>query len=165
MIEYLSLIFIKILDNCIITAKNITTYQGKKIVSSILVTISQLLFYLVISKVINDNTFLAIILVSVSSGVGTYLGFIINDKFKKDDVWQNIVTSSSKEMLIELCEMLRDNHVKYLLYETLNRNFEPTYTVTAFTKTKAESKLIDNFLDNTDKKYLRMIDGKEIIKE
>lgn len=165
MIECVALILIKIIDNIITTAKSITTYQGKKIVTSILVTISQLLFYFVISEVVNDNTLTTIVIVSISSGVGTYLGFIINDKFKKDDVWQNIVTSSNKEMLIELCEMLREHRVKYLLYETLNRNFEPTYTVTAFTKTKAESKLIDNFLDNTDKKYLRMIDGKEIIKE
>lgn len=165
MIECLTLILIKIIDNVIITAKNITTYQGKKVLTSILVTISQLLFYFVISEVVNDNTLTAIVVVSISSGVGTYLGFIINDKFKKDDVWQNIITSSNKEMLANLGTTLRDNHIKYLLYETLNRNFESSYTITAFTKTKAESKIIDEFLEQTDQKYLRMIDGKEIIKE
>ena len=159
---YLFLVLAKVLDNIILTAKSIATYKGKRLVSSILVTIWQLIFYLIIDQVVNDNSLLAIILVSISSGVGNYLGFMMNDKFKKDDVWTNIITSSNKEMLVGLCTMLREYKVKYLLYETLNRRFEQSYTVTAFTKTKAESKLIDEFLQNTDSKYLRMIDGVEV---
>lgn len=159
---YILLGLVKICDNIIMTAKSLATYKGQKILSSILVIISQLIFYLVISQVINDNTMLAIIIVSISSGIGNYLAFMINDKFKKDDVWINIITSSNKEMLTELCTMLRDHKVKYLLYETLNRQFEQSYTVTAYTKTKNESKLIDTFLKSTDVKYLRMIDGSEV---
>lgn len=159
---YLFLFLAKVLDNIILTAKSIATYKGKRLLSSVLVTISQLIFYLIIEQVVNDSSLLAIILVSISSGLGTYIGFIINDKFKKDDVWTNIVTSSDKEMLVEFCTMLREHRVKYLLYETLNRRFEQSYTVTAFTKTKAESKLIDEFLNNTNAKYLRMIDGVEV---
>lgn len=159
---YLFLFLAKVLDNIILTAKSISTYKGKRLLSSVLVTISQLIFYLIIEQVVNDSSLLAIILVSISSGLGTYIGFIINDKFKKDDVWTNIVTSSDKEMLVEFCTMLREHRVKYLLYETLNRRFEQSYTVTAFTKTKAESKLIDEFLKNTDARYLRMIDGVEV---
>jgi uncharacterized protein YebE (UPF0316 family) len=144
------------------TAKSLAVYKGQKLLSSILVVISQLIFYLVISQVINDNTMLAIIIVSISSGIGNYLAFMINDKFKKDDVWENTITSSDKDFLVNLCTMLREHKVKYLLYETLNRRFEQSYTVTAFTKTKAESKLIDEYLKNTEVKYLRMIDGNEV---
>lgn len=160
--QYIILGLIKILDNIILTAKSIQTYKGNKILSSILVVISQLIFYLVIEQVINDSTMTAIIIVSVASGIGNYIAFIINDRFKKDDVWQNIITSNDKNMLIHLCEMLRENKIKYLLYDTYNRNFEQSYTVTAFTKTKAESKLIDEFLHQSDAKYLRMINGVEI---
>lgn len=159
---YFILGIIKIIDNILLTAKAISTYKGQKILSSSLVVVSQLIFYLVISQVINDNTMLAIIIVSISSGIGNYLAFIINDKFKKDDVWENIITSSDKEFLINLCTMLREHKIKYLLYDTYNRNFKQSYTVTAFTKTKDESKLIDKYLQNTDVKYLRMIDGIEI---
>ena len=159
---YIILGLIKILDNIILTAKSLATYKGQKILSSIFVIISQLLFYLVIDQVIEDNTMMAIIIVSISSGIGNYIAFVINDKCKKDDVWTNIITSNSKDMLIDLCTMLRGNHVKYLLYDTYNRRFEQSYTVTAFTRTKAESKLIDEFLKNSDIKYLRMIDGAEV---
>lgn len=159
---YLFLALVKILDNIILTAKSIATYKGQKILSSILVVISQLIFYLVINQVISDNTIMAILIVSVSSGIGNYAAFVINDKLKKDDVWTNIITSSNKELLVDLCTMLKENHVKYLLYDTYNRRFEQSYTVTAFTKTKAESKLIDEYLEKTNVKYLRMIDGVEV---
>ena len=160
--NYLVLGLIKILDNVVLTAKSLATYKGQKLLSSVLVAISQLLFYLVIEQVVNDSTLAAIIIVSVGSGVGNYLAFIINDNFKKDDVWENTITSSNQEFLVDLCTMLREHKVKYLLYNTYNRSFKQSFTVTAFTKTKAESRLIDEYLKDTEVKYLRMIDGIEI---
>ena len=159
---YILLGIIKIIDNIVLTAKSLATYKGQKILSSILVIISQLLFYLVIDQVINDSTMLAIIVVSVSSGIGNYVAFLINDKFKKDDVWQNIITSSDKEMLIDLCTKLKEHKIKYLLFDTYNRSFYESLTVIIFSKTKNESKLIDDYLTTTNSKYLRMIDGIEI---
>lgn len=160
--QWLFLIFIKILDNIILTAKTITTYQNKKILSSLLVVISQFIFYFLITKVVDDNTILAIIIVSISSGIGNYIAFVLNDKFKKDDVWGNVITSSDTEMLIKLCTILKEHKVKYLLMDTYNRRFEKTFTVQAYTKTKEESKLIDDYLNNCDAKYLRMINGIEV---
>lgn len=159
---YLFLALVKILDNIIMTAKSLSTYKGQKVLSSILVAVSQLLFYLIIDQVVNDSTLAAIIIVSVSSGIGNYIAFLINDRFKKDDVWENTITSSDKDFLVNLCTMLREHKVKYLLYDTYNRRFEQSYTVTAFTKTKSESRLIDEYLKNTDVKYLRMIAGVEV---
>jgi uncharacterized protein YebE (UPF0316 family) len=159
---YLTLAVIKVCDNILLTAKSISTYKGQKILSSILVAISQLIFYVIIDQVVSDSTLTSILIISIASGIGNYLAFMINDKFKKDDVWENIITSSDKDFLVNLCTMLREHRVKYLLYETLNRRFEQSYTVTAFTKTKAESRLIDEYLKNTDVKYLRMIDGVEV---
>ena len=109
----------------------------------------------------SSNTLLAIIIVSISSGIGNYIGFLIDDKFKKDDIWENTITSSDKEMLVGLCTMLKEHKIKYLLFNTYTRSFKESLTVTIFSKTKAESKLIDDYLAQTDSKYLRMIDGIE----
>ena len=160
--QYIILGISKILDNVILTLKSIYTYKNKKILSSLLVIISQLMFYTIIKQVIADDSIMTILVVSIASGIGNYIAFIISDKFKKDDTWTNIITSSNKEMLVDLCTMLREHKVKYLLYDTYNRNFKQSYTITAFTKTKAESKLIDEFLDSTDVKFLRMINGIEV---
>lgn len=162
MITYVLLGLIKVIDNIVLTAKSLATYKGMKILSSILVIISQLLFYLVIDQVINDSTMLAIIIVSVSSGIGNYIAFMINDKFKKDDTWTNILTCSNKKDIVKLCTMLKENRIKYLLFDTYSRKFVESYTVMIFSKTKAESRLIDKFLEQTEIKYLRMIDGIEV---
>ena len=159
---YLILGCVKIIDNIIMVLKSITTYKGQKILSSILVFISQLIFYLVIQQVVNDNTLLAIIVVSVSSGIGNYVGFLINDKFKRDDTWTNILTTSNKEDATRLCTILKKKKIKYLLFNTYNRQFEESLTIMVFAKSRVESKLIDSYLEFTDVKYLRMIDGIEV---
>lgn len=159
---YLYLFGIKIIDNCIMTAKSLAQYKHKKILSSALVALSQLLFYVLIKQIVNDGSWFSIWIVVIASFIGNYIAFIINDKFKKDDVWENIITSSNKEMLINLCTMLKEHKIKYLLFNTYNRSFNESLTVMIFSKTKAESKLIDAYLEQTDAKYLRMIDGTEV---
>ena len=90
------------------------------------------------------------------------MAFIINDRFRKDDTWTNILTCSNKKDIVKLCTMLKEHKIKYLLFDTYNRSFIESYTVMIFSKTKAESRLIDEFLEQTEIKYLRMIDGIEV---
>ena len=157
MIEYVLLSLVKILDNIIGTFKNISQYREQKIISSILVVISQLIFYLVIDQVINDNTLLSIIIVSVSSGVGNYIAFSINSKFKRAAKWVFTLTSSDIDDVQRLCSYLVENNIKYIANNGLTRKNEPTIHVIAFSKSKDESRLIERFLENTKSKYLKEI--------
>lgn len=155
--EYVILSLIKIIDNILLTVKSLATYKEQRFFSSFLVIISQLIFYLIIGEVIEDNTLMAIIIVSVSSGVGNYLAFIINDKFKKDSKWSMVLTSSDKNDVLRLCDYLVEHNIKYIANHGLNRQGEETIHIIAFSKTKMESKLIENYLKNTDSKYLKEI--------
>lgn len=157
MLTYVLLGLIKIIDNIIMVLKSLTTYKGQKILSSILVVISQLIFYLIIQQVVNDNTMLAIIIVSISSGIGNYIGFLINDKFKKDDKWVFYLTSSDKDDVLRLCNYLVENKIKYLANHGLNRRGQETINVIAYSKTKDQSRLIEDYLKNTESKYLKEI--------
>ena len=157
MIGYILLSLVKILDNIIITAKSIATYKEQKILSSVLVIISQLIFYLVINQVINDNTMLVIIIVSVSSGIGNLLAFFINDKFKRDTKWTFVITSSDVENIKTLCSYLATNKIKYIANDGYTIEGEHTINVIAFSKSKNDSRLIENYLKNTESKYLREI--------
>ena len=157
MIEYMLLAVIKVLDNIIITAKSIATYKEQKIFSSILVVISQLIFYLVISQVINDNTVMAIVIVSVSSGIGNYIAFIINNRFKKDTKWTFVIASSNINDIQRLCNYLVEHKIKYIANDGYTRKGEHTINVIAFSKTKNESRLIEQFLKETESKYLKEI--------
>lgn len=157
MIEYILLAVIKVLDNIILTAKSIATYKEQRLLSSILVVISQLIFYLVINEVIEDNTMLAIVIVSVSSGIGNYLAFLINDRFKKDAKWTMVLASSDVEDIKSLCNYLVKHNIKYIVNNGYTRKWKETINVIAFSKTKEESRLIENYLKNTDSKYLKEI--------
>lgn len=157
MIGYILLSLVKILDNIILTFKSITTYKEQKILSSILVVISQLIFYLVIDQVISDNTLMAIIIVSVSSGVGNYIAFILNNKFKKDVKWTFVITSSNLNDIQKLCNYLAEHNVKYIANDGYTRKGNHTINVIAFSKSKNDSRLIERFLENTESKYLKEI--------
>ena len=154
MIEYILLGLIKVFDNIVLTAKSLATYKEQKIFSSILVVISQLIFYLVIDQVINDNTLLSIIIVSVSSGVGNLLAFFINDKFKRDDKWTMVITSSNIDGLKEFCDYLKNKNIKYVVCNGYNRNWCKTINIIVFSRTKEESRLINKYLESNDFKYL-----------
>lgn len=155
--QYIKLGIIKILDNVIMTGKTIATYKNKKLLSSILVTISQLMFYTIIKQVISDNSALTIIVVSVASGIGNYVAFEIADRFKLDDKWQYHLTSSDREDVMCLCNYLVENNIKYLANHGLTRKGKETINVIAYSKTKEQSRLIENYLKNTKSKYLKEI--------
>lgn len=157
MIGYLFLAIIKILDNIVLTFKSIAVYKEKKLLSSILVVISQLIFYLVIDQVIEDNTLLAIMIVSVSSGVGNYFAFLINNRFKRDTKWTFIITSNNLNDIQNLCSYLAEHKIKYIANNGLTRKGKDTINVMAFSKSKDESRLIEKFLENTESKYLKEI--------
>jgi uncharacterized protein YebE (UPF0316 family) len=157
MTSYIILAIIKILDNVITTFKNITQFKEQKVLSSILVIVSQLIFYLVIQQVIEDNTMLAIIIVSVSSGLGNYIAFAINSKFKKDTKWTFVITSSNVIDIKNLCNYLAAHNIKYIANDGYTRKSEHTINVIAFSKCKDDSRLIEKFLEGTEDKYLKEI--------
>lgn len=157
MIGYILLALVKVLDNVILTFKSITTYKEQKILSSILVIVSQLIFYLVIDQVISDNTLMAIAIVSVSSGIGNYIAFALNNKFKKDTKWTFVITSSNLDDIQKLCNYLAENKIKYIANDGYTRKGKHTINVIAFSKNKNESRLIESFLATTESKYLKEI--------
>lgn len=157
MISYILLSLVKILDNVILTFKSIAQYREQKILSSILVVISQLIFYLVIDQVISDNTILAIVIVSVSSGIGNYIAFLINNRVKKDTKWTFCITSSNLTDIQNLCNYLAEHGIKYIANDGYTRKGKHTINVLAFSKRKDESRLIEKFLENTESKYLKEI--------
>lgn len=157
MIEYIVLILIKIVDNIVGTGKSIATYMNKKLLSSVLVAFSQLMFYAIIKQVIADDSLATIIVISVASGVGNYIAFEIADRFKADDKWQYHLCSSDKDDVLRLCNYLVEHNIKYLANHGITRQGKETINVIAYSKTKDQSRLIENYLNNTKSKYLKEI--------
>lgn len=155
--EYFIIGLIKIIDNIIGTAKTITTYQGKKIITCLLTIVSQFIFYFVVKSVVADESLTTIIVVCICSGIGTYLAMFANDKFSKDSTYTNILTCKCNDDITPLCEYLLENKIKFIPVDSYNKENEKTRTVLAFATTRYESKLINQFLEKSDTKYLRQV--------
>lgn len=154
---YVALFVIKIMDNIILTAKSILQYRGARIASTILVIISQLLFYFVVAKVVEDKSMTTIIIIAIASGIGNLVAFPIIDKCKKDDKWQFHLTSSDVDDIMKLCNYLVEHNIKYLANHGINRKGKETINVIAYSKTKEQSRLIEKYLAETKSKYLKEI--------
>lgn len=152
------LFVIKIIDNIIMTAKSITTYKNREILSSALTVISQLLFYLIIKQVASGNTLVPIIVISIASGIGNWIACRINNKIQKDTLWTNIITCSDRVEIQKFCDYLMYNKIKHIVNDSYTRGWQKTYSILIFSTTKEQSRIIDSYLKNDiNCKYLRQI--------
>ena len=100
---------------------------------------------------------LSILTVSLSAGVGSYLAFMINNRFSKEVLYINIVTSNNKDDMKSLCEYLKENKVKNIIYDSYTKDWARTYAVQVLANTKSQSILLDKFIESSEGKYLREI--------
>ena len=155
--HYLTLSVVKIIDNIISTEKTLLTQKNKALAASILVAISQFLFYILISEVVEDNNITSMIVVSIASGVGSYIAFYINNKFSKETVYINIITSNDKEKMKAFGDHMRAEGIKVVTMPTYGDDIEKTLTALVFANTRNQSKLIDKYVENNNELYREVI--------
>lgn len=147
---YVVLAFVKIVDNVILTEKTILTQKNKAIAASILVVISQVIFYIVIKQIVEDSNMLSIIIVAIASGIGSYIAFYINKKMSKETVYINIITSNDRAKMKALGDYMRLEGIKIVTLEAYSDNIERTLTALIFANTKEQSIKIDKYIECND---------------
>lgn len=148
--NYVILAIIKIIDNIIITGKTILTQKNKAISASLMVIISQFIFYIVIKQIVEDSNFISIAIVSVASGLGSYIAFCINKRFSKDTVYVNIITSNDREHMKLLGDYVRSEGIKIVTFDAYSDTIERTLTALVFANTKEQSIKIDKYIEEHD---------------
>ena len=149
-IYYIILAIVKVIDNIILTGKTILTQKNKAIAASILVVISQFIFYIVVKQIVEDNNFISIVIVSIASGVGSYIAFYINKKVSKDTVYVNIITSNERAKMKELGDYVRAEGIKIVTFDAYSDDLERTLTALVFANTKEQSSKIDRYVEQHD---------------
>lgn len=147
---FIILAIVKIIDNIILTEKTILTQKNKAIAASILVIISQFIFYIVIKQVVGDDNMLSISIVSIASGVGSYIAFYINKKLSKETVYINIVTSNERSKMKSFGDCMRAEGIKVVTLEAYSDDIERTLTALVFANTKDQSIKIDKYIESHD---------------
>ena len=154
-INILVVSFVKIIDNILSTGKAILIQRNKAVFAGIFVAVSQIIFYKLINVAQNGKYMIYVI--SVASGVGTYLAIFISNKFSKERLYVNVLLSDDKDAMIDLRNFLQLNKITNLTTDGYTKDFKKTLAVTAYVETKEKSKLLDNYINNSNTKYKRII--------
>lgn len=147
---YVTLAVVKIIDNIILTGKTIMTQKNKAIAASVAVVVSQFIFYIVIKQVVADDSLLTISIVSIASGIGSYIAFYLNKKLSKETVFINIITANEREKMKMLGDYLRTEGIKIVTMEAYSDTIERTLTALVFANTKEQSIKIDRYIETHD---------------
>ena len=150
MLHQIILGIVKVVDNIVSTEKTILTQKNKALAASILVVLSQFMFYFVIKEVVADSNLISITVVSIASGLGSYIAFYINKKFSKDTVYINIVTANDIEKMEAFGDHMRAEGIKIVTFDAYNDHVKNTLTAIVFANTKAQSLKIDEYIYQND---------------
>lgn len=154
----LLLIFLmKAADNMLTTGKTILIQRSRPILASLSVVASQILFYLLINEIGTGDNHIAIFVVSLASGIGTYLALKIGNRFSKERIYVNVILSDDKEAMIELREFLKDHKITNLATDGYTKDWQKTIAITAYAETKEQSQIIDEYLLHSQTKFKRLI--------
>ena len=159
-LELLLLFGLKAADNLLSTGKQILIQRHKPILASLSVVLSQIIFYRLIDKVSAYNGDLALYIVAIASGVGTFLAVKISDKFSKERTFVNVILSNDRDAMVDLREFLKEHHITNLATDGYTKDWNKTIAITAYAETREQSRLIDQYIKDSSVKFKRIIQKK-----
>ena len=115
------------------------------------------MFYFIIKEVVADSNITSIIVVSIASGIGSYIAFCINKKWSKDMVYINIITSNDINKMKAFGDYMRTENIKIVTFDAYNDSVENTLTALVFANTKEQSSKIDNYIAKHDSFFREIV--------
>ena len=158
-ILHLAILFLaKFLDNVLSTTKTIFIQRGKCVLAGAALAVSNYIAYSITKSIVTADNNIAIIVVSVASGVGCCLAMAINKRLSRDHLFVNVIMSDNREAMQDLRDFLALHHITNVAADsyTLDWNTK-TITITAYSQTRAESELINTYLIQSPQKFKRVI--------
>ncbi|MDI9243266.1 hypothetical protein [Fusibacillus kribbianus] len=158
-IIYFGSIFLaKVLDNALSTTKTILIQRSRWLLAGIAVVISDFIYFWVTKRVVSSDSMTAILVVSLAGGVGCAVACLLSDKLSKDRTYVNVIMSDEKEAMMELRDFLAKHHITNVTADSYTLDWDQkTITITAYAETKAESRLINDYISESPLKFKRVI--------
>ena len=152
------LFFAKVFDNALGTAKTILIQRGRCVLAGAALAVSNYIYYCITKSIVTSDSNLAIVMVSIASGVGCCLAMLVSKRLSKDRTYGNVIMYDNKEAMQELRDFLAEHHITNVAADSYTRNWNTkTITVTAYAETKAESELISSYITASPQKFKRVI--------
>lgn len=108
--------------------------------------------------IVTSDSSLALATVSIASGVGCCLAVALSNRFSKDKTYVNVIMSDNLEAMQEFRDFLATHHITNVAADSYTLDWsKKSITITAYAETKAQSKLIDDYIANSSLKFKRVI--------
>lgn len=156
---HLAVLFVaKMLDNALGTAKTILVQRNRCFLAGIALILSNYIYFCITKNIVTTNSDLAILVVSIASGVGCWLAMALNNHLSKDKTYVNVIMSDDKEAMQQLRDFLAEHHITNVAADsyTLDWNTK-TITITAYAETKQQSMLINRYIEESPLKFKRVV--------
>lgn len=159
---YFIILFVaKVFDNMLGTAKTIFVQRSRSVFAGIALALSNFIYFCITKDIVMSNSNISIIIVSIASGVGCWIAVKISDKFSKDKTYVNVIMSDDMDAMQQFRDFLAEHHITNTAADTYTLDWsKKTITITAYPETKDESRLIDNYIENSELKFKRVIYNK-----
>ena len=152
------LFFAKVFDNALGTAKTILIQRGRCVLAGVALAVSNYIYYCITKSIVTSDSNLAIVIVSIASGIGCCSAVAVSNRLSKDRTYVNVIMSDNKEAMQELRDFLAEHHITNVATDSYTRDWNTqTITVTAYAETKAESELINSYIGSSPQKFKRVI--------
>ena len=158
-ILYLGSIFLaKVMDNALSTTKTILIQRSRWLLAGIAVVISDFIYFWITKRVVSADSYAAMIVVALAGGVGCALACILSDTLSKDRTYVNVIMSDNLDAMKRFRDFLAKHHITNVATDSYTREWNrKTITITAYAETKAESRLINQYISESPLKFKRVI--------
>ncbi|MDD5908036.1 MAG: hypothetical protein PUD76_06775, partial [Clostridia bacterium] len=93
------LFFAKVVDNALSTTKTILVQRNHSILAGIALAASNFIYLCITKNVVNSDSYLALIVVSLASGVGCCMAVAVSSRLSKEKTYVNVIMSDDKEKI------------------------------------------------------------------
>lgn len=152
----------KLLDNMLSTVKNIMVQRNRGAIAGLLTAITTFIYMYIIKDIATSDSLQSMVMVSIASGIGCYVAVKFGVKMFHE-TYVNVIMSDDIEAMKRLRDFLAENKITNVVTDSYTLDWETkTLTITAYAETKAQSKLIDDYLMYNDVKFKRMVQNKRV---
>lgn len=156
---YMFILFLaKVLDNTLNTAKTILVQRNRCLLAGVALGLSNFIYLSITKDIVTSDSTLALVIVSIASGVGCCLAVTLSNRFSKDRTYVNVILSDDKEAMKEFRDFLAENHITNVATDSYTLDWsQKSISITAYAQTKVQSRLIDEYIERSLLKCKRVI--------
>lgn len=156
---HLAILFVaKMMDNALGTAKTILVQRNRCLLAGIALALSNYIYFCITRNIVTTDSNLAILVVSIASGVGCCLAVALNNRLSRERTFVNVIMSDDLDAMQQFRDFLAEHHITNVAADSYTLDWSvKTITITAYAETREESMLINRYIENSPLKFKRVI--------